>query len=338
MRSPLESTIFIVVVVLAGGIREEVQRAFILHRFEQRLGGIYVGLVLFSLAFGAFHINEGLDASIAVGLLGLLWGLIYIKRRSAVMAHGQSRELRRRADPADRHRALVRSLVPGHLAIALAVNRDPLMVHRSEAAVLGSFALVCVFVLSLPLVTTRIYASDEVESFAWLRSWVFDRDVNFENEYQHFYDSRQVQTASFHETFLERENEAGRRLNFMPIGTAILWLPFYGAGHLAAIATGAPTDGFSAPYVAAVAYGSAIYGFLAVVLSLGIARRLVGHGLAASLAIWIGTPLLFYMYVAPPMSHACSAFAVSLFLWTWLHVRERWNLRGVGRARASRAR
>jgi membrane protease YdiL (CAAX protease family) len=62
-----------------------VQRAFILHRFEQRLGGIYVGLVLFSLAFGAFHINEGLDASIAVGLLGLLWGLIYIKRRSAVM-------------------------------------------------------------------------------------------------------------------------------------------------------------------------------------------------------------------------------------------------------------
>lgn len=203
------------------------------------------------------------------------------------------------------------------------------MVHRSEAATLGSFALVCLFVLSLPLVTTRIYASDEVESFAWVRSWVFDRDVNFENEYEHFYDSKQVQTASFHETFLERENEAGRRLNFMPIGTAILWLPFYGAGHLAAIATGAPADGYSAPYVAAVAYGSAIYGFLAVILSLGIARRLVGQGVAASVAIWIGTPLVFYMYVAPPMSHACSAFAVSLFLWTWLHVRERWNIRGV---------
>src|SRR6478672_4478307 len=182
------------------------------------------------------------------------------------------------------------------------------MVHRSEAAVLGSFALVCVFVLSLPLVTTRIYASDEVESFAWVRSWVFDRDVNFENEYQHFYDSKQVQTASFHETFLERENEAGRRLNFMPIGTAILWLPFYGAGHLAAIATGAPADGF-----------------LAVVLSLGIARRLVGHGLAASLAIWIGTPLLFYMYVAPPMSHACSAFAVAVFVTVWLHARRTWT-------------
>ncbi len=203
------------------------------------------------------------------------------------------------------------------------------MVHRSEAAMLGSFALVCLFVLSLPLVTTRIYASDEVEAFAWVRSWVFDRDVNFENEYQHFYDSKQVQTASFHETFLERENEAGRRLNFMPIGTAVLWLPFYGAGHLAAIATGAPADGFSAPYIAAVAYASAIYGFFAVLLSLGIARRLVGHGFAASVAIWIGTPLLFYMYIAPPMSHACSAFAVSLFLWTWLHARRGWSAAGV---------
>ena len=203
------------------------------------------------------------------------------------------------------------------------------MVHRSEAAALGSFALVCLFVLSLPLVTTRIYASYEVEAFAWVRSWMFDRDVNFENEYEHFYDSKQVQTPSFHETFLERENEAGRRLNFMPIGTAILWLPFYGAGHLAALATGAPVDGYSAPYIAAVSYGSAIYGFLAVMLSLGIARHLVGHGFGASVATWIGTPLLFYMYVAPPMSHACSAFAVSLFLWTWLHVRERWNLRGI---------
>ena len=168
---------------------------------------------------------------------------------------------------------------------------------------------------------------------------VFDRDVNFENEYQHFYDSGQVQTASFHETFLERENEAGRRLNFTPIGTAILWAPFYGAGHLAAIATGAPADGFSAPYVAAVAYGSAVYGFLAVA---ALARRSRGGSSAtawrASLAIWIGTPLLFYMYVAPPIRHACSAFAVSLFLWTWLHVRERWTLARRGRARPARAR
>ncbi len=189
--------------------------------------------------------------------------------------------------------------------------------------------LFVVFLVSLPAVTTRIYASDEAEAFAWLHSWFFDRDVDFQNEYQHFYYSGQVKTPSFHETFLERTNEAERRLNFAPIGCALLWAPFYGLGHLAALATGAPADGYSHPYVAAVAYGSAVYGFLGLLLSQSLARRLVGRGLAATLAIWIGTPLVFYMYVAPPMMHACSAFAVSLFLWIWLRVRERWSLGGV---------
>ena len=49
----------------------------------------------------------------------------------------------------------------------------------------------------------------------------------------------------------------------------------------------------------------------------------------AAVAVWIGTPLLFYMYVTPIFSHACSAFATSLFLWTWIRVRDRWSVRGA---------
>jgi membrane protease YdiL (CAAX protease family) len=71
-------------VVLAGGVREELQRAFILRRFEQRLGGIRVGLVLFTIAFGALHLNQGIDVAIAVGSLGLSWGVVYARRWSAV--------------------------------------------------------------------------------------------------------------------------------------------------------------------------------------------------------------------------------------------------------------
>lgn len=85
MRSPAEAAAFFVVVVLAGGVREELQRAFILHRFEQRLGGILLGLILFTVTFGALHLEQGLDVSIAVGLLGLTWGVIYIRRRSVVL-------------------------------------------------------------------------------------------------------------------------------------------------------------------------------------------------------------------------------------------------------------
>jgi hypothetical protein len=35
------------------------------------------------------------------------------------------------------------------------------------------------------------------------------------------------------------------------------------------------------------------------------------------------------MYVAPPFSHACSAFGVALFIYTWLRVRETWSTRGL---------
>jgi membrane protease YdiL (CAAX protease family) len=86
MRTPFEAAIFLVVAVLAGGVREELQRAFILRRFSQRLGGINVGLTIFTITFGALHLDQGIDAAVAVGALGLFWGILYIRRGSAVAA------------------------------------------------------------------------------------------------------------------------------------------------------------------------------------------------------------------------------------------------------------
>jgi hypothetical protein len=189
--------------------------------------------------------------------------------------------------------------------------------------------LFCLFLLSLPAVTTRIYSSDEIQYFAYLRSLWFDRDLSFENEYRYFFDRGIAQSEGFHETFLERQTEAGRRVNFGTIGCAILWAPFYAVGDLVARATDAPPDGFSKPYIAAVAYGSAVYGFAALVLAVLSAQRVGLTSFAAACAVWIGTPLLFYMYVAPPFSHACSAFAVALFVWTWLNVRSTWSIRAA---------
>ncbi len=84
MGSPLQMAGFLVLVVIAGGVREEIQRAFLLHRFEQRLGGGTVGLVVTSLAFGLGHTLQGWDAAIVTGLLGAFWGWMYLVRRSAV--------------------------------------------------------------------------------------------------------------------------------------------------------------------------------------------------------------------------------------------------------------
>ena len=198
----------------------------------------------------------------------------------------------------------------------------------------GSLVLALLFILSLPAVTPRLYASDEIEYFAYLRSLWFDRDLSFENEYRYFYDRGIARAFGFRETFLELTTETGRRPNFATIGCALLWAPFYALGDLVArtlAAAGWPAavDGFSRPYLAAVTYGSALYGFLGVWLSVVAARRIVGQGHLAALLVWLGTPLLFYMYVAPGMSHANSAFAVAAFVVAWLRIRERWSIRGL---------
>jgi membrane protease YdiL (CAAX protease family) len=84
LRTPGDAALFAVVVVIAGGIREEVQRAFILRRFERWLGGATVGVVVASAAFGAGHALQGADAVVATALLGAYWGVVYLRRRSIV--------------------------------------------------------------------------------------------------------------------------------------------------------------------------------------------------------------------------------------------------------------
>jgi membrane protease YdiL (CAAX protease family) len=82
MKTTEGLVVFAFVAVVAGGVREEVQRAFVLHRFRQHLGGATLGLWLFSLAFGLGHLVQGYDAAILTGMLGFIWGLLYLRRGS----------------------------------------------------------------------------------------------------------------------------------------------------------------------------------------------------------------------------------------------------------------
>jgi len=84
LRSPRDAWLFALVLIAAGGVREEVQRAFLLHRFEVWLGGPLAGVIVTSVAFGAGHVLQGADAAITTGVLGAFWSIIYLRRRSCV--------------------------------------------------------------------------------------------------------------------------------------------------------------------------------------------------------------------------------------------------------------
>jgi membrane protease YdiL (CAAX protease family) len=84
MQNRTDAAIFAIVVLIAGGVREEVQRGFIVHRFGQYLGGGMVGVLFYSVLFGLGHYEQGYDAALSTAALGALWGVVYLRRGSIV--------------------------------------------------------------------------------------------------------------------------------------------------------------------------------------------------------------------------------------------------------------
>jgi membrane protease YdiL (CAAX protease family) len=86
-----EAAMLTLIAIFAGGVREELQRAFLLDRFERHLGPAWLGVVLLSIAFGLGHLLQGRDAAIATGAMGAFWAVVYLRRRSSVapmVSHG----------------------------------------------------------------------------------------------------------------------------------------------------------------------------------------------------------------------------------------------------------
>lgn len=92
MADPLVAAAFAVMVVAAGGIREEMQRAFQLHRLSGVVCPPVVALLLTSVAFGLGHTIQGYDVAFATFGLGVLWGALYL-RRGSLMAGAVSHAL-----------------------------------------------------------------------------------------------------------------------------------------------------------------------------------------------------------------------------------------------------
>jgi membrane protease YdiL (CAAX protease family) len=82
--SASQAVMLLLVAIIGGGVREELQRAFLLDRFERHLGPAWVGVMLLSVAFGLGHLLQGQDAAIATGAMGAFWAVVYLRRRSSV--------------------------------------------------------------------------------------------------------------------------------------------------------------------------------------------------------------------------------------------------------------
>jgi len=190
--------------------------------------------------------------------------------------------------------------------------------------------MLILLLVSLPLVNPWV-RGDGVGYYAFARALLIQHNLDFGPDYQHANQGfREARLDAAGEPKQEFRTATGHLDNHFTVGPAILWAPFLVCAHLGVLlarALGAhvPRDGFSLPYLLAMAFGTLLYGFLALVLSYRVATRFVAErwALFAALAIWWASSLPVYMYFNPSWSHAHSAFAVALFFWYWLRTRER---------------
>jgi hypothetical protein len=191
----------------------------------------------------------------------------------------------------------------------------------------NKFLLVC-FLLSLAVVNPAVHG-DGVGYYAYARTLLIQHNLRFEEDWrranQNFASSR-VQAGE--QLNPDEYTPTGYVDNHFTVGPAILWAPFLIAAHIAVRGWNAAgghivADGFSGPYLTAMAIGTAVYGFLGLLLSFSLARKYVRDRWAflATMGIWLASSLPVYMYFNPSWSHAHSAFTVALFLWYWERTR-----------------
>jgi hypothetical protein len=188
--------------------------------------------------------------------------------------------------------------------------------------------LLLFFVLSLPLINPWI-RGDGVGYYALARAPLIQHNLDFARDYQ-------SANAGFRELRLDENGDprsyfrttTGHLENHFTVGPAMLWSPFLLLAHggvllARALGSSVAADGFSAPYRIAMAFATALYGFLGMLLSFRLARQYAGEycSFLATIAIWWGSSLPVYMYFNPSWSHAHSAFVVALFLWYWHQTR-----------------
>jgi hypothetical protein len=174
------------------------------------------------------------------------------------------------------------------------------------------------------------FRADTGSYFVYLRSAVFDHDLDFTNDW----------------TLLgypvPGPTETGFRNNWQSVGPALLWSPFYLCAHAYVRADTLVDEkphlpnGVSAPYRRSMALGTVTAVVAGAWLLAGMMARAIG-GSAAALAVVgaiVTSPILYYVFVVPGMAHGVTFALAAALLWAWDRARRApslgaWSLLGA---------
>lgn len=169
-------------------------------------------------------------------------------------------------------------------------------------------------------VPDALFVSDGFGYYIYLPSLVVDRDLDLSN---------QLTRLPYEGTkrFFQISDKTGRNTNQFPVGCAIFWLPFFlvadgGVLLCQSLGLSIPRNGFGFPYELPVYVGSFVYGLAAIWLMRQILRKLFDHSTAdlSLFAIVFATPMAYYLWFEPNMSHSVAVFVVALWVYVLLRI------------------
>ena len=184
--------------------------------------------------------------------------------------------------------------------------------------------LLAVFLLQwLLLFSLREPTWDAVSYYVYARSVVFDGDLDFANDYVLSYPTAGEHFAS--KELHQIRTATGRVQNVFAVGASLLWIPWLALLRFAAVSNWVPgvngqaMTGYETFFVGNISMLSALFGFLAYVVSYRLAEKVTGKwiALAATITLMFATPLLYYQYREPMYSHTASALVVALSVLIW---------------------
>jgi hypothetical protein len=208
--------------------------------------------------------------------------------------------------------------------------------NRYSAFLVAVFAalLVVYVTMDIPPVYTAspLAHGDGVYYFVYLRSLVYDGDLDFTNDY----------AIIGNHAGLPRNPKTGHYETGMPIGVAILQLPLgFLARAVVPVArwlglTNELPNGGGMLFQRITQFSSVVWGFFAMVLGFRLAAGIVPlrPALLGAMGSLFATPLLWYMLRQPSYSHATDAFVGAAFIYYWWKTegsttRRRWFILGL---------
>ena len=187
-----------------------------------------------------------------------------------------------------------------------------------QVALLVAAALAMAF--SLAAAAGPEFRGDSASYFAYVRSAVYNQDLDYAEVWEHWGYPAAPQTAT------------GHLQNVQSVGPALAWAPFYLLAH-AYVKVGLagapyPADGYSAPYRRAAAMGTLIAAGIGAALLYGAAASRFGTRVAllAVGAAVAASPIAYYALVVPTMAHGLAFGAAAAVVWAWHRAESRPSL------------